>query len=347
MRSPSEADFRAVLAPQFIASGDFERRLAEVQAAAAGPVEGLLGPHSITWRLDREAALFLGAGRALLLQLAHPWVAAAIADHSRALADPIGRFHRTFSIVFTMVFGTVDQAMDAARRLHRRHAAIRGVMPEDAGAFAQGSTYRANEVAALQWVHSTLVSSGLMAYEMLLPPLSPQEREQYYAESRLVGALFGIPADHQPADWRAFTAYTEAMLHSNVLSVSAAGRAIANAVLGGAGTRWLKTPTWYLALTAELLPSHLRAGFGLAYGEAERRRAAQALRWLRRTYPLLPERLRLVGPYQEARGRLSGRSVPDAATRALNRLWMGRPRMGSNDAGRCPPAGPVSMGDHG
>ena len=53
--------------------------------------------------------------RALLLQLAHPWVAAAIIDHSRTLGDPIGRFHRTFAVVFTMVFGTVDQALSAAR----------------------------------------------------------------------------------------------------------------------------------------------------------------------------------------------------------------------------------------
>ena len=69
--------------------------------------------------------MFLGAGRALLLQLAHPWVAAAIAEHSRTFDDPIGRFHRTFGVVFSMVFGSLDQAIAAARRLHRRHAAIR------------------------------------------------------------------------------------------------------------------------------------------------------------------------------------------------------------------------------
>jgi uncharacterized protein (DUF2236 family) len=63
-----------------------------------------------------HAAIFLGAGRALLLQLAH-WVAAAIAEHSRTLADPIGRFHRTFNITFTLVFGTLDEFLRAARHL--------------------------------------------------------------------------------------------------------------------------------------------------------------------------------------------------------------------------------------
>ena len=90
---------------------------------------------SLTWRVDREAAIFLGAGRALLLQLAHPWVAAAISEHSRTFADPVGRFHRTFNITFTMVFGTLDQALAASRRLHRRHAAVTGILPQAAGRY--------------------------------------------------------------------------------------------------------------------------------------------------------------------------------------------------------------------
>jgi uncharacterized protein (DUF2236 family) len=90
---------------------DLEAGLDTVCEAAAGPIEGIFGPASLTWRIDREAAVFLGAGRALLLQLAHPWVAAGIAEHSRTLADPIGRFHQTFNTVFTLVFGTRDQAL--------------------------------------------------------------------------------------------------------------------------------------------------------------------------------------------------------------------------------------------
>ena len=81
----------------------------------AGPSRG----RDFSWRWPR----------ALLLQLAHPWVAAAIAQHSRALADPIGRFHRTFNITFTLVFGTLDEALRAARHLRRQ-----GMM-HDAGLF--------------------------------------------------------------------------------------------------------------------------------------------------------------------------------------------------------------------
>src|SRR5215471_14086195 len=67
---------------------DLERELRAIEALAPGQIEGVFGPASLTWRIDREAAIFLAAGRALLLQLAHPYVAAAIAEHSRTLADP-------------------------------------------------------------------------------------------------------------------------------------------------------------------------------------------------------------------------------------------------------------------
>jgi ER-bound oxygenase mpaB/B'/Rubber oxygenase, catalytic domain len=108
---------------QVVSADNLERELNQVRATAAGPLSGVFGPRSVTWQIDRESAIFLGAGRALLLQLAHPWVAAAIQQHSHAFADPVGRFHRTFSTVFSMVFGTLDQSMSAARRLYRRHAA--------------------------------------------------------------------------------------------------------------------------------------------------------------------------------------------------------------------------------
>src|SRR5262249_15549834 len=117
---------------QLVSAEGLERELQRVRASAAGAAEGVFGPRSLPWRIDRESAIFLGAGRALLLQLAHPWVAAAIEQHSDAFADPVGRFHRTFEAVFAMVFGTLDQSMRAARRLHRRHVTITGQLPRTA-----------------------------------------------------------------------------------------------------------------------------------------------------------------------------------------------------------------------
>jgi uncharacterized protein (DUF2236 family) len=311
--------------PRIVGEGDLERQLAIVCDAAAESCAGLFGPSSMMWHIDKEAAIFLGAGRALLLQLAHPWIAAAIAQHSQTLADPIGRFHRTFNTMFTMVFGTTEQALAAARRLHSRHACISGTLPEAAGAFAAGSRYEANDVTALRWVHATLIDTALVAYELVCQPLSAEEKERYWSEARLFAAFFGVPQDVLPHSWRDFADSNEQMWRSDVLTVSDEARAIAGAILSGAGT-WLLIPSWYRALTTRLLPARLREEFGLAYGEHAHRKTQRAIAVLRRVYPWVPWRLRHVGPYQEACARLSGQR-PGAATQFLNRLWIGQKSM--------------------
>ena len=309
-----------------LSADDFENSLDIVREAAAGPIEGIFGPQSLTWRVDRESAIFLGAGRALLLQLAHPWVAAAISQHSRTFADPVGRFHRTFNITFTMVFGTLDQALAASRRLHRRHTVVTGSLPHAAGRYEAGSSYRANEVSALQWVHATLVETALQTHDLVLPALTSSEREQYWTEAKLYAALFGIRLADLPADWTSFAAYTEAMAQSDSLAVSPAARDIAEQIFSGSATG-LRIPRWYRALTAHLLPERLAQEFGFEFGEREQRSMDRALAWIRRIYPRLPMRLRAVGPYQEALARLQGDKQPDMAVRWLNRLWIGRPMM--------------------
>jgi uncharacterized protein (DUF2236 family) len=309
-----------------VSESDLDLALDAVRAGAAGPVEGIFGPASMTWRIDREAVIFLGAGRALLLQLSHPWVAAAVAEHSRTFLDPIGRFHRTFELMFTMVFGSLDGALTAACRLRRRHAGIAGVLPEAAGPFAKGSSYSANDIAALRWVHATLVETAAIAHDLVLPPLSMEERERYWAESRLFGSLFGLTPADLPADWSSFADYNAAMAQSDTLSVSTAARDVAQHIFIGARP-WLRPPRWYLALTVGMLPEKLRTGFGFDVDERDKRAADRALKWIRRVYPHLPTRLRYVGPYHEARARLQGKPRLDLATQWLNRVWTGRVRL--------------------
>src|SRR5260370_19140930 len=110
-----------------------------------------------------------------------------------------------------MVFGTLDQALAAARRLHRRHAAVTGILPWTAGRFAAGSVYRANEVSALRWVHATLVDTALLTHDLVLPALTNSEREEYCAEARLFPALFRLRQTPRPSNSLSFTAYDESI----------------------------------------------------------------------------------------------------------------------------------------
>ncbi len=290
---------------------------------------GIFGPESASWRVHRESALFLAAGRALLLQLAHPWVAAAIAGHSHVMDRPIARFHNTFRVVYAMVFGSLDQALGAARHLYALHSHIEGEIPESVAAYPRGSHYQANEVAALRWVYATLIESVVMAYEWALPPLGDAEREAYYAESRMLASLFGLPAEALPENWAAFTAYCRAMEESGVesgaLGVSGATREMAQRLLAGAGS-WIKPPQWYRSLTAAWLPERLRGEFGMTLTQGDWRPLDRVRRWLPVVYRSLPGAVRFVGPWHEACARLDGRGAGPAA-RVSNRFWIGAPRM--------------------
>jgi len=308
-----------------VTDGDSEGLLAGVARRAAGPVAGVFGPESATWRINRESALFLGSARAALLQVAHPWVAAALADHSKVLDRPIERFHNTFRVVFTLVFGRLDQALNAARHLHGLHTRIGGRMREDVAGYRTGSRYEANEQAALKWVYATLIETAVLAYECAMGPLDGVERERYYAETKTLAALFGIAAEALPGTWEDFVAYNRAMHESDALGVSDGGRTIGRNLMEGAGS-WIRLPRWYKALTAMWMPARFREEFGLAYGPEEQRAADRALRMLPGVYRRLPGAVRFTGPWHEAQARLNGRRM-GAVTAWSNRFWMGEARM--------------------
>jgi len=261
--------------PQSVSRSDIEPLWNAVTDRTADPLAGIFGPSSVSWKVNRESALFLGAGRAALLQLAHPWVAAALEQHSNLKNDPLARFHNTFRVVFTMIFGSLEQALAASRHLYRLHTRIEGELPEEVAVYPKRSRYQANEVQALLWVYATLIESAMLAYETVLPPLADDERETYYAESKTMAALFGIPPSALPVDWREFEAYNRAMLSSDLLGVNAASRQMAHRVLHGQGT-WVPVPGWYRALTAASIPERFRGEFSLAYGKREEDAAERA-----------------------------------------------------------------------
>ena len=308
-----------------VTRNDLETLLAAIEQKFVDPAAGIFGPRSISWKINRESALFLAAGRAALLQLAHPWVAVALAQHSSLLRDPIARFHNTFRIVFTMIFGSASQAFAASRSLHQLHTRIRGEIPASVAGYPQGSHYEANFIPALRWVYATLVESAVLAYECVQPPLKESERAAYYEESRTLAALFGIPQSALPPDWVSFTNYISEMCQSQALGVDELSRSMAHHLLAGSGS-WIHPPHWYRSLTAAWMPPRFREEFALSFGPAEQHAERAARRWIPRIYRALPPAIRFVGPYHEACARLAHRA-PGPLTRRSNRFWFGEPKL--------------------
>jgi uncharacterized protein (DUF2236 family) len=299
---------------------DLERELGKLRREVRDPRAGIYGPDSINWKVAREAICFLGGGRAALLQLAHPFVAHAVDQHSHTRTDPLGRFMRTFANVFDMVFGDLDHALASARRVHGIHARVTGHIAERVGPFDPTSRYEANDEDALMWVHATLLDSALQAYELVVGPLGADERERYYAEARRFGWLFGVPDAAAPPDFAAFTAYNERMWQW--LRVGKPAREMAGFLLHPPAARLRGAFAWYRTITAGLLPAPIREQYGLPFGSRERLLFRASLAAMRPLYRMLPAPLRQSPPYRDAVRRLKGRHGRDPAGVRVERWFL-------------------------
>jgi len=305
-----------------------EQHLALLVGQVVDPRHGIYGPDSVMWKVSRESIAFLGGGRAALLQLAHPWVATAVKHHSTSEKDLAGRFKRTFDSVFAMVFGDLDQALGAARRVHSLHGTIEGPLEEPLGPWPAGHEYQANDEDALLWVHATLLDTSVLMYETFVAPLSAAEKDQLWQDSRKFARLFGIPDRVWPADWSGFRAYFDRMVASDMLTVGDASRRMAHFLLTPPNRAVVPLWKWYSAITAGLLPDRLRAPLGFAWGRTDRLVHQASMAALKLAWRRLPARLRWLPAYVDARRRLRG-EARDPLGQMAEKLLLGVLRQGT------------------
>ena len=294
--------------PLWIDEANFCKQLAKVHNnKMPNPREGLFGPDSMMWKLDGlSAPPAFGAGRALLLQVAHPWVTAGIDQHSEVRNDPMGRARRTFYHISSMVFGSMPQAMASANQVRDIHEEIDGEMTEEAGAFHRGSEYRANEINAMIWVHATLWETIVHMYEKLEDDLTPEEKNQFYEETKLFAMLFGIPESALPADWDAFMDYNRAMWASPQLTVTPNAMQLKEDLFD-AKSIWMIAPLWgQKIITAAELPPRIRDQYDMKYGWWQKFNYG----WIRgatwTAQVLMPKSMEHHPIYHEAQARLEG-----------------------------------------
>lgn len=247
---------------------------------------GILARDSVARRLNRESFLLLGGTAALLLQVAHPLVAAGVDQHSDFRRDPFGRLLRTLNTTLAVVFGTTAEARAALRRIDRRPVGVRGTA---AGARAYG----AHDPGLVVWVQVTLVMTSLRLYELVMGRLGDAEREAYWLEARSFASELGATEDALPRTFADLVRYEREMLTRDVVP-DATAKAVARDVLHPFA--WL--PSWLTwpidAFTTGLLPPSLQRAFGLPWRTRERLWFRFAIVALRRVVPVLPSRVRFV-----------------------------------------------------
>ncbi len=246
-------------------------------------------PDSIFWRVNREGLMVLSGPRALLLELAHPLVAAGVAEHSDFRRNPWGRLFRTVGVMTALNFQHQPQARAAAQHTRQCHTRVHGQLAEDVGPYLAGTPYRADDPLLQLWVLATLIDSVLVTYDLLVRPLSPEEKAEYYASSKHLGHAFGLPRELMPPTYDDFQTYMDSMLTSDQLTVGETAREICRALF--APPLFGPTVRWASFVSLGLTPPRLREEFGFGWSAAAERRLQRLAGAARRLRPLIPDPL--------------------------------------------------------
>ena len=269
---------------------------------------GWFGPGSATWRINSEAALILGGGRALILQVAHPLVGAGVEHYSRFRTDRWGRLTHTLDTMGQIIFGDDEIARRGAKRMRHAHARIQGVV---GAGNAAGSPYDATDPTLVLWVWATLVDTSLVTYDRYVGHLPRAEIERYYEEQKRFAYACGVPLGGCPPTLADFTTYFEGELR-RTLEPTAAAHHVADIALNPLGLPRLAAPLLAVmaAPTIGLLPPRLRDDLGLRWSPRRDRALTFVAGASRRTLPLVPQRLRHVRSAREAMARTQAPARP-------------------------------------
>jgi uncharacterized protein (DUF2236 family) len=247
-------------------------------------------------KINGEIVVLLGWAPAILLQFAHPLVAAGVAEHSAFIADPRQRPYRlrkTLEAMLALTFGTPDDALRAAQGINAIHDRVNGRLREAAGPFPAGTEYSAHDPELLRWVHATLMYVLPRTYELYIDPLTPAEKDRYCAEASRMGPLLGMPDGLLATNMADLHDYVNRMLASDKILVSRTARELARELVWPPLPRIARPMLWLSQLpTFGLLPPSIRAAYGFPW---DARRAAAlriTARLTRRLLQVAPARLR-------------------------------------------------------
>lgn len=254
-----------------------------------------LPSNEVARKINREAVVLLGWGRALLLQLAHPLVAAAVADYSRFHHDADGyvrRVRRTVGAMLALTYGSPAEIRLIVDRINGVHAHVRGTLKENVGVFPAGTPYSARDPELLRWVHVTLIESIVTAYELFVEPLPGDERDQYCREAAWLARQLGVPESMLPLTYAEVQAQVLDARRSGHLVVGNDARMLAGKLLSpplGPATLLFRV----VRLTEiGLLPPDIRDAYGFAWDDQRERSFRRTAGMIRGARGMLPTILR-------------------------------------------------------
>lgn len=256
--------------------------------------------NSMLRQVQGERALMLSGPRALLMQAAHPLAVEGLLAHTDGIEAPYERLARTAEVMTAIGFGPRAEADRVTRRVRAMHRKVRGRIDREVGIYPAGTPYAADDPELLMWVLFTLVDSGIVVYERFVATMSPEQREDYWADYRVIGGLFGLEPEQMPADIAELDDYRASMYASGRLHVGDWARSKAREIVLQPPVPIHLRPLLEAVnfLTVELLPGVIRDQYDFAPIPPRPIRAittTATAEYLKRiVLPLLPATLRQI-----------------------------------------------------
>lgn len=148
-----------------------------------------------------EGMLLLGAGSAVMYQLARREVGLGVVEHSSTLDRPLDRLRTTLTYVYAMTLGTADERRAVAAMVDRRHGPVRSP-----------GRYSAFDPELQLWVAATLARTGETLQERVFGRMDRDTRERVYRESWVLGTALQVTPEMWPATRADFEDYWQASL---------------------------------------------------------------------------------------------------------------------------------------
>ncbi|GGM00508.1 oxygenase MpaB family protein [Glutamicibacter protophormiae] len=205
-----------------------------------------------------ESALLLGAGRAILLQLAHPQIGRAIAEHSDFAANPLSRLLHTLGYIYALSNGTAEQQRTIIDYVDAAHRPVRGARDKATGAPA----YSALDPRLQQWVAATLFDSARVIGSQVLPAWDHHASEELYRQYARLGDALQMPTHFWPETEAGFNDYFAGVTAN--LHVTDQIRKLADELFTGSRAPWWIRVALPLMrdVTIAQLPPRIREQFG-------------------------------------------------------------------------------------
>lgn len=280
----------------------------------------VFGPGSLLYETYGDRAGFLVAPAVGLMQLMDPDLGRGVEQHSAFYEEPLQRLFRSVPQIQGMVFDG-ERSAAQAHRVRDFHRDIKGTHPD-------GRRYHALDPETFFWAHATFVDTLYRGSDLFWrTPLTPAQKARVYDEGVQWWRQYGLSMRVVPPTYDDFRAYWDHRVE-HVLQATPAALGLVDFLHSPASMRqpWVPAPLWRAVtplvsipardLALGPLPAVLRERLGFTWTPLQQAGFDAFRRAFAHTWPLLPERVRLM-PRARAAYRQRGRLGLDAALERL------------------------------